>query len=734
MSTIEVSASCMNLIGPREMRPNYLKTTMASRNIMGFNEDLADLLKRSYQNGPAKNMKAIYRWSEDPDNYGYVGPTIGHYYKHVPDNPDDPYCFHRPFMSDVNEAAMLRKAFPTVDPTPSVGNIEIFRRNPVYFVHTFTGPCMYTYWAKLRYWTDHFDSFNEASKPWEASYNSGTGQITLHAPGRFTDVFTPSNFDINARYLYYSVQFSLAPNMGIYKIGSGDAELDAVAAEIDARESGYYPFVPLRANNIMVQDSCEEGYEQVKKIMKKAAGLDVQTIVDKIAEHDQLADMDGAHIMFGVQVDTIDKSGMKYIYEFYRWMAETNWRYPADKTTYVAARDAHEASVWAKKAWLDGGSIGTAPTITTAPATGLFRNDIQSLGAIPGGPSANFFISIDVNWIKEEMGTGLGKVGAKVGEMWWSTVSGSQVLKWQISENMWKSMIINGSVFTNNVYGRAGTTSTNLSDAIGDDGDTLFALPLHKEVLSRLGLVDATQVYTQCYILVVGAFKVITKSILGFVIFLVIFLLIVIFPPLNIGVLGAGASIGASLGFVGIGAAIVGAIVNMIAAMIIMKIITKVSVLIFGEKIGAIIGAVVGFVAMTVGTGLLNGQSLSSAFGNLLQADKLIALTNAVGGGVAGYISAATQEVYADIQAVNDKYDSNMKTLNDLYAQNIGYGMGTIDPMELTQSPLGIAMESSQQFLDRTLMTGTDIAELSKELLNNFVSITTDVTLPMGQA
>lgn len=713
MSTVNVSASAMNLAGPIESRPNYLKTIIASQMVTGGTESISSLLQRSYAHGPGASMKGFYRWARNMDNYGFIGRTLSFH-----DDPD-----------------------PSGPPIPATGA----EREHMYLGAV--GPAIYSYWANQRYMNEHLESFGEQSKPWKASFDSVSGQITLTAPGRFVDTFTPVGYDPNGRYLYTTLD--------IYRLGSGNAAQEAIAAQVQVEDSGYFPFVPLRTNNIMVSESCPEAYAQATKALKKACGIDIDEITTKLAEHEDIGEMDGAHIVFGVGVNTQDTASKKYIYEFYRWLSYKQFRYQGDLDSFTAAANAHAASVEAYRTWLANGSVGTAPTISAAPSTPRGQNNIQSFGAVPGGPSVNFSVSILYRYLREEMGTGLKKPDAQVGDLWWEVIpmadgqstiefAGGQTyangkygtecrLHWQIAPDLWKTMVIGGGLYRNNVFG-TNYKETLLGEAVVASEDTLFILPLNTFVLTNVGMVNAAQIVTQCYHIVVGAFKVITKSILGsFIIFVIMIIVMVVFPPLNIGILGAGATVGAALGFTAIGAAIIGALVNTIAAMIVMKVIQKASILIFGEKLGQIIGAIVGFVAITVGAGLASGQSFSTAFGSLLQIDKLMALTNAVGGGVAGYLSAATQEVYSDMQKMQESYAAGMKTVQDLYAQNIGYDMGTINPLGLTDVNFGVLTETPQSFLDRTLMTGSDLAQLSMDLLENFADITTRVALP-GQA
>jgi uncharacterized protein (DUF2062 family) len=194
-----------------------------------------------------------------------------------------------------------------------------------------------------------------------------------------------------------------------------------------------------------------------------------------------------------------------------------------------------------------------------------------------------------------------------------------------------------------------------------------------------------------------------------------------------IGLLGTAGSVGASLGFTGLMATIVGAIANAIAAMIVMQLISFVSIRVFGAKLGAIIATVASVAAMTVGASMMNGMSLSAAWGNMMSATNLLKLTNAAIGGMGDYIQASTAELLAQTQKVTEDYEKASKDIQQQYIDTFGLGKFWFDPNQLTNNNPGGLVEAPQSFLDRTLMTGSDIADMSLNMVSDFASMTLDV-------
>jgi hypothetical protein len=191
-----------------------------------------------------------------------------------------------------------------------------------------------------------------------------------------------------------------------------------------------------------------------------------------------------------------------------------------------------------------------------------------------------------------------------------------------------------------------------------------------------------------------------------------------------IGLLGTAGSVGASLGFTGLMATIVGAVANALAAMILMQIISWASVKIFGAKLGMIIATIASVAAMTVGTSMMNGMSFSAAWGNMMSAANLLKLTNSAIGAVGGYIQASTAEI---MQKTADMMNEHEKAMNDVqkqYIETFGLGAFWFDPNQLTDNNPGGTVEMPQSFLDRTLMTGSDIADMSMNMISDFASLT----------
>ena len=80
-------------------------------------------------------------------------------------------------------------------------------------------------------------------------------------------------------------------------------------------------------------------------------------------------------------------------------------------------------------------------------------------------------------------------------------------------------------------------------------------------------------------------------------------------------------------------------------------------------------------------------------------------------------------EYLGKAQDVLEEYSRQSQVISSAFEENIGFGRGVIDPTTLGDSSWSL-FESQDTFLQRTLMTGSDIAELSNSMISNFTELT----------
>lgn len=542
------------------------------------------------------------------------------------------------------------------------------------------------------------------------------------------------------------------PHMLIYKKGSGNAALDALF-DTPASDSRFYPFIPIRNDKQWVEN--DPIFPDCKKAMKKATGGKLDRVMKELKKNDKIDDIQYIYASFGVSLNTPEDTGKEYIYRFFQMATQA---FPPDPTYptlesviqgYATANAAADAYIqwWTNAA--NGNVVGTPPELPVYPVI----------------PSRSFRVSSDKgykydltttwNYTSETTHSGLAWAGAKVNQLR-TRYAGNIVLTrknirrdtqtnkltvtessynmqeyemlWQDASNSYRKLRVLGLGHNNRVY-KNKSVYIDVAEAMGDAEESGFLVPLHTNIYRSMSLTHSTQLSTACSYLVMNSYKKVkekwysTGAFKIAVIVVAVVISVFTYGAGGVGILGAYGSVGAALGFVGLAAVIVGAVANAIAAMILISILTKVSVGLFGDKIGFIVAAVASIAAMQVGTALSTGSTMSTMMGNMLNAQNIMQVTNAVGNGIGQYLNASAADTMRKAEQVMQQYNTDSKAIQSKYEEMFGTGtQGVIDPMQL------VSIESLDTFLSRTLLTGSDIADMSLNMIGGMTDLTLDLS------
>jgi hypothetical protein len=89
-------------------------------------------------------------------------------------------------------------------------------------------------------------------------------------------------------------------------------------------------------------------------------------------------------------------------------------------------------------------------------------------------------------------------------------------------------------------------------------------------------------------------------------------------------------------------------------------------------------------------------------------------------------MDAETREIYEKIGDVRSDEAAKMEEIEQLYKSMLGDTGVDFDPMELTNAAMNFS-ESSQAFLSRTLLTGTDVVNITHSMISDFVEISLEL-------
>ena len=478
----------------------------------------------------------------------------------------------------------------------------------------------------------------------------------------------------------------------------------------------------------------------------------------ELKKNNDIGDIQYIYGTFGVSLNTPEDTAKEYIYRFFQMATEA---FPPDPTYptleaviagYQAANDAVDAYVewWNRR---EGHIVGTPPPLPEYPVIPKREFRVHS------SKHYKYDMTIRWNYVFETTHSGEAWAGAKQGQlraryagditltrksMRTASNSGSTKrlevtptfysmqeyeLLWQDGNNTYRKLRVLGLHHSNRVY-KNKSVNIDVAEAMGDAEESGFIIPLHTSIYRSMSLTRSTQLSTACSYLVMNSYKKVKQKWYTTSAFKIVVVVVAVVVSVftmgagGVGILGAYGAVGASLGFVGLAAVIVGAVANAIAGMILVSIITKVSATLFGDKLGFIIAAIASMVAMNVGTALSTGTSLSTLASEMMNAQNIMQLTSSVGNGISQYINASTAATIQKAESVMQQYNTDMMAINKQYEEMFGTaGQGVIDPMQF------VSMESMDSFLSRTLMTGSDIADVSLNMVGSYSDMTLNTDL-----
>lgn len=543
--------------------------------------------------------------------------------------------------------------------------------------------------------------------------------------------------------------------MFIYKFGSGNSTLDGIFT-IPVSAGYFFPFIPLRQWNRFISPSYQAGlYLPITKAVKKATNSKHKKLIKQLEDNPSLGDIDFAFLQFGVSINTKEKEARKYLYKYFQTILASSGGGYGEYNAWQSAWNAANLSNQQYAQWVadqkDPLSVGYGspqPTVLPYPAIPTKSLRIRS-------SSMSYDMIVSWSAMQETVGVGQGRPNARAGDCW-TTLGGTTLydellqsgnvtghvvgavdyfaIHWQDTADTHRTMGIWGLNHRNTIY-KGKAVSTSISKAMADPEESGFIIPLHEGVFRSLALKDATQMASACSYMVINTYEVTKQKWYQTSWFKIVLIIVVIAVTVftggagagSVGLLGTAAAVGASLGFAGAIGILVGTLANALAAMILTKILTAGATALFGEQFGAIIGTLASIAAISYGTSLQSGSAFNIT--DLFNPGNLAKLSTAGGDGLSSFLGGAKVDYAAATAAVTSAYNKDSMAIHEMYQSLVGHG-GQFNPLQLVGSQT-FMQESSNSFLNRTLLTGGDIAEMSNSLTTNFVIMNTSLTLPI---
>ena len=555
----------------------------------------------------------------------------------------------------------------------------------------------------------------------------------------------------------------------IYEENTGNAVLDVLLIEADASTfQEFFPFMPVRLNNVSIlEPQFADDYNNLKNAYRRAyQGKNFADLVAAVEDNESINDIDYAYLCFGVSLNVKEMACRKYIYNFMKKMIPFQNIESGNAMTQLQADVvAYDAAVQALEDWetsvdnQNGGLwnlIGNRPELPSisSPTTNTirlsegdynmdyrlrwinieelqFNGTFQNKEGVPVGlasPKVDDFILVDgptFTWqVRETYNTRDGE------EVRFITNSiPSMYIYWQVDSNTYRRIQVWGFKSENYIYGGKSVNITS-AEALADQDESGFLVPLHYPTMSEMNIVDYTQMSTANAHIMFNSYEVTKqkwyqRGIFRILLVILIIVIAVVVTPgafaAGSGVLGGNLAIGTALGLTGTAALVAGVVANYIASIIISEVLKIAGTAIFGEKWGAIFAAIAG---MALGFAM-TGTSLFSAEG-------LLKLGNGIANAYSGWTFGDILERQKDLIDDENAYEKRMEYIQNLI-DDLGAGNGlNFNPMFLTDyldgngsrsDSGGYMPETAEEFINRTTMLGSDIVELTHSMVFDYTEV-----------
>lgn len=497
-----------------------------------------------------------------------------------------------------------------------------------------------------------------------------------------------------------------------FALGTGEwPTLDTLWNSRANVEQTFFPSIPFRVENKdMMADNLSET-EHYKDVVKVCAlmGVNADLIRDQINSNPSIKDIDYAFMVAGANMNTESQAEMDYLFRF--------WEMCMDRQTIGEAQHT---------AW-------TALNIAVRKKPGTNSLLIED----PESKNGAYKIRIEWDWVKKVTVDGLMEPDAKVGH--YKIVSGATVThdftstenRWlvdstvvsirkQISSTQYEELQISGAVHKNDVY-KGKCVETLAKDARANPSEHEgFIVPLHMGIFNTMPLTKRTQLGQECLYLVFNCYVKVKQKWYQtgiFKIILAIILIIVIIFTWGTATPAATAVWGAATlaATVGITIAMANLIMSFVIGYLVSYLLGKWSAgfeSVFGKKWAGIVMAVVAIAVTAYTGGYQSGSWLKTAVQIMDIASQLFT----------AYAKGVSLERQDEYDAFMDKAEEDRKKLEQLSTEFFGEGdLVSVDYLLALQKTL--REDSPTVFLSRTLMTGSDIVDITLGMVSDMVSL-----------
>lgn len=747
-----VDSSAYNIAGDYHERTDYMKTIItASATGYGTSKYIGESIVKGIAGGPSKNQRNTMRWAMQ--NYPEGVPLVQ-------------MGGQLTFDNDAISAFM----------SGYVGK-------PVIIKEAIAGLSQIEYWAQRFMYNNYSDGSGGVLHEWTySSWENATGiaqvRVDVVDVGTFYADMPEYVKDAPFAYITYNtyapepvegggepVPVERGPFMLIYRQGSGIPAIDAMWPAAEDYRRQFMPFVPLRIENKFITEAPYRAtyYEKSRKFYKKAMNnKKIDEMIDKIGENEKLKDIDFAFMVYGVALNTKSNHCKRYLYEFFRNLMDIQRNDGVDYQNYITRHAAVTSS-----------ALNVERTYQQYGDTDVTWNAYRAYQRLPKPNMGWNRISQRATWlpnlyqiqhgwvyVQQEILTGGNNPARKVGDVWlekrpkdsittislWRKRTGgrgdSELVAdksttsyekfWitrQVTANTALRLTVLGLEQENIVYnGQAIWTDSD--KALDDPEESDLLVPIHTQAFQNLPPVVRNQICVENVYVIFNCYKIVKVRWYQRGFFKVLFAIVLavvaaFFMPMIAGIFGPAMTVGTAMGFSGMTAAIIGSVTNAIAGMMLSTLVQTMAGK--GSFLGQILGAVLGMVLMSGITSVFSTGTWSFNWSDMFSVQNLLKMTDAASNVYANFVQGSMEDMQNELQDLQAGIDKQLEDIQRRYTDVLNVGNTYINPMKFVDSAKNF-VESGDMFLTRTLLTGSDIASMSLDLVNKFSDL--NLTLP----
>lgn len=531
----------------------------------------------------------------------------------------------------------------------------------------------------------------------------------------------------------------------------------------------FFPVIPLRYDRrpgtsprpIFIKDSPDIWDQQIYKKGKRLLGKVTtrkayEEVIESLKENEDIGDINYIYVLFGSSLNSPANSARKYMMNFFKAFGDYSPESANKLNDYIQA---HEVAEQSRDAWLEWNDAQQDPDnpLYATPEPEIIPYPIPPERSVTLKSTARLQLNYNISWLHIHREVGQGKLeGVPVGKVEVEEVSASATgiptgatfieiinsvyslvvsgknrgpsikFKYQIDEDNWETVLVYGLYLTNTIH-KGESYDINVSMALAKDGESAFIIPLHEIPFRQMSLIDSTQFGSSSMYLLFNYYaetetEWYETGIFQIVITVAVVVVSVAFPPGGAAAAGIGAKVATAIGLTGVTAAVFAAAVNALAGIVISKIVSYAASELLGDEWGIIVGAIVSMVAVTAMQSYFAGKPI-----NLLESfnsTNLLKLAGTMTGDLGKFFQDQAMQIQQQAQAHMEEINKQSEELNKLIAAEYS-NRAVIDPMEFYRRIMeaSAVFETPDQFFSRTLMTGSDISNISLNALGEVINL-----------